>query len=48
MYLFDENFRGILVVLLTLKNNQKDNLKYTSSFIGSLVVFEESYIHVLH
>ena len=47
MYLFDEGFRGILVVLFTLENNQKENLKYISSFIGSLVVFENSYMHVL-
>ena len=47
MYLFDEGFRGILVVLFTLEDNQKENLKYISSFIVSLVVFENSYMHVL-
>ena len=46
MYLFDELFRGILVFLFTLENNQKANSKYTSSFIDSLVVFENSYMHV--
>ena len=46
MYLFDEGFRGILVVLFTLENYQKANSKYISSFIGNLVVFENSYMHV--
>ena len=46
MYLFDELFRGILVFLFTLENNQKANSKYTFSFIDSLVVFENSYMHV--
>ena len=46
MYVFDELFRGILVFLFTLENNQKANSKYTSSFIDSLVVFENSYMHV--
>ena len=39
IYLFDECFKGSLVVLFTLENNQKENLKYTSPFIGSLEVF---------
>ena len=47
MYLIDECFRGILVVLFTFEINQKPNLKYTTSLIGSLVVFENSHMHVL-
>ena len=42
MYLIDEFFRGILVVLFALENIQKEILNCTSSFIGSLVVFKNS------
>ena len=45
MYVFDECFRGILVVLLTFENKHTSALKYLLLFDGSLVVLITSENH---